>query len=508
MRKDFINNEHLDKTIEYIQNNRYKHELPESKGLKSLVSSEEFNIDRNKGFQPLGGFDVVVGNPPYGTWIDEEHKKWFDDNYKIQDYQKDLYLLFLERYKLLLQDKGLLGVIISNTWLQSIQFNKIRSYLMNEYFWKKVLLLNEKAFEATVDTHCIIFKKDSQKNTNFQVDVRSGNNISLSHVISQEATQIDETTISFGITPDKLELYKKIKNNSKQLKDFCDVYSGITPFELGAGSPPQTKEIMQKKPYVVEGNKPTSEWRSLLRGGQIDKYSLTWNNDYWVLYGKHLAAPRDPAIFEAKDKLMFRQTGDSIIATYINTDFVARKNLHICLPKGEVNALFILALVNSKLMDLYYSILNPEKGEALAEVKKFHVEILPIPNISPEAQTPLITHAQKMLDLTKQLNDLSNKFTKLLSADLVIAKISKKLEKWYNLEADQFFAEVGKQNKNLSLSQKSQWLGHFEVEKQKALALQSQITKTDAEIDKMVYALYGLTDQQIKIIEEINNKSN
>lgn len=108
-----------------------------------------------------------------------------------------------------------------------------------------------------------------------------------------------------------------------------------------------------------------------------------------------------------------------------------------------------------------------------------------------------------MLEKTKELKELSNKFIKLLSVDLGVAKITKKLEKWHNLEGDELFVEVGKQNKTLSLSQKSQWLEHFEGEKQKAVNLQNKISKTDAEIDKMVYALYGLSDEEIKIIEEI-----
>jgi hypothetical protein len=106
-----------------------------------------------------------------------------------------------------------------------------------------------------------------------------------------------------------------------------------------------------------------------------------------------------------------------------------------------------------------------------------------------------------MLDLTAQFNELSSKFTKLLSADLGITKITKKLEKWHLLANEQFFTEIGKQNKNLALSSKSQWLEHFEVEKAKTLFLQNQITQTDSEIDKMVYALYGLSDEEIKIIE-------
>jgi hypothetical protein len=165
--------------------------------------------------------------------------------------------------------------------------------------------------------------------------------------------------------------------------------------------------------------------------------------------------------------------------------------------------LFLLALLNSKFMTYYITEKFKDKhlaGGYLA-INAGNMEQFPL--VYSKNQAPLITQAQKMLDLTAQFNELSNKFIKLLSADLGIVKITKKLEKWHNLEVDEFFVEVAKQNKNLSLSQKSQWLEHFEGEKQKAVDLQNKISKTDAEIDKMVYELYGLSDEEIKIIEEI-----
>ncbi len=126
------------------------------------------------------------------------------------------------------------------------------------------------------------------------------------------------------------------------------------------------------------------------------------------------------------------------------------------------------------------------------------------PLVYTENQQPLISLSQIMLDLNKQFNEVSNKFTKLLSADLAVVKITKKLEKWHNLEASEFFAEVGKQNKTLSLTQKSSWLEHFEAEKPKALAIQSKITQTDTEIDKMVYVLYGLSEEEIAVVEAVD----
>ena len=86
---------------------------------------------------------------------------------------------------------------------------------------------------------------------------------------------------------------------------------------------------------------------------------------------------------------MIRQTGDTIIATIIDNKFVCRDNLHLCLPKIEkIELRYILGLLNSKLMDFVYTYINPEKGEVLAQVKKNHVESLPI--IYDDIRNPML----------------------------------------------------------------------------------------------------------------------
>ena len=174
-------------------------------------------------------------------------------------------------------------------------------------------------------------------------------------------------------------LFRKITANSKHLSEFYAVYNGIKPFEKGKGNPPQTEETMDTQPFVKSGQCPGKKWSPLLRGSLINRYRNLWNNDYWILYGKWLAAPRDEALFTATEKIMVRQTGDSIIATVISETFYARNNLHILLPiQKSYHLHYIVALLNSKLINYCYSVINPEKGEALAEVKAQHVEQLPI----------------------------------------------------------------------------------------------------------------------------------
>jgi len=194
--------------------------------------------------------------------------------------------------------------------------------------------------------------------------------------------------------------------NGVQMKDVATVFNGVKPFEKGKGKPPQTAQVMREKPFVVQGqSKPAgAHWRPLLRGSLIKRYAMLWNEDSWIKYGEWLAAPRDPAIFEAPEKIFVRQTGDTIIATLGKSGFVARNNLHILLPEGATNLAFVLGVLNSKAVDFAYSFINPEKGEALAEVKKRHVEELPLPKLAfdePRRQEPIVELVGKILAAKK-----------------------------------------------------------------------------------------------------------
>lgn len=397
-----------------------------------------------------GGFDVVIGNPPYGYMISNPEQKYFSDTYKHQNYQKDLYLLFLERYEMMLKKYGLLGIIISNTWMQSITFKSIRKYLLNNYDWKKVLLLNKKVFKAVVDTHVVIFCKNYfNPEENLIVEIFDPNKIRILHCFNNKLICRDGNSINVSANPITQDLSSKMLNKFKPLKNYFDVFNGVKPFELGKGKPPQSKITMRDKPFVVNGKRPSGNWTPLLRGSLINRFRNLWSEDYWILYGEWLAAPRDKTIFEQDKKIFIRQTGDKIIGTIVDSSFIARDNLHIVIHRENPDMLFpLLGIINSRLIDFVYSIINPEKGEALAQIKKNHIEILPIINFEENAKQILT-----LADLVK-----------------IILKMYSKME-------------------ILTISQEKQ-------------TLQRQIEATDKQIDKLVYELYGLTEEEIKIVEE------
>jgi hypothetical protein len=287
------------------------------------------------------------------------------------------------------------------------------------------------------------------------------------------------------------------------VKDVLIIKNGVKPYEKGKGKPTQTDITMREKPFTSEIRKDDS-FSPLIGGSYFHKYKLLWNNDYWIQYGEWLAAPREKRIFEADEKLIFRQTSDSIIGTIIPKGFIMRNNTHIILnnENSNYNLKYVLALLNSKLTNYFYWTINPEKGEAMAQVKAFHLGLLPVKDIPLSDQQAFIDLADKMLSLNSELQTKRQRFLKRLSDNFNGIKITGTLARFDELEFKQLLAELAKQKIALSLKQQDEWEEYFNEYKVECCSLVNQINTTDREIDGMVYGLYGLTEEEVGIIEK------
>jgi hypothetical protein len=131
------------------------------------------------------------------------------------------------------------------------------------------------------------------------------------------------------------------------------------------------------------------------------------------------------------------------------------------------------------MSNYFYWTINPEKGEAMAQVKAFHLGLLPIKNITLAEQQPFIALTDQMLSLNTDLQ----------------------------CKRQRFLAELKKQTRGhaplLSLKQQDEWEEYFNAYKSECGNFVSQIEATDKEIDRMVYALYGLTEEEVGIVEGI-----
>ena len=413
--------------------------------------------DERKGFGGImqrGGFECVIGNPPYGAFFGKPEKVYLLNHYKNCPLSLDSYLLFYERcLRDLLKKYGCLGFITPNTWELIFSSAQFRTFVLTNFCINEIVHFTHKIFKsATVDCEIVIVQNAKRQKHKVLVTVQSENK-TVQHEIPQSLwLSPGRDPFNIQLTEREHALLAKINSESVHADDIFLIKNGVKPFEVGKGKPPQTREIAQKKPFVSE-IKQDGTFRPLLRGGLIQRYVNFWNEDYWISYGPWLAAPRNPVIFEAPEKIVCRQTGDRIICTLIDNKFICRNNLHIILPQDcNYNLKYILGILNSSFCDFCYRAINPEKGEALAEIKKQHLGQLPIRTIDFSNPAEKTQH-DKLVSLVENMLELQKK--------------------------------------------------HHEARMEQDKELyERQIKVVDTQIDGLVYDLYGLTEKEIRMVEE------
>ena len=410
-----------------------------------------------KDIMQNGRFDIVIGNPPYvfaRENISEIEKKYYISNYISSQYQINTYLLFIEKFINLLKRQGKYGLIVPNSWLMISSAINLRKYLLENSSISKLINLLGYSFEGVnVETIIIIgIKEKSSRNHKIDVFLNNGKEFIKSHSKEQNE-QLENKSYELNVFSDNISgsILKKIKSDSTIIDEISTIKAGLKAYEAGKGYPKQSPSDVKKRPfdYRVKHDESTYKY---LEGRDVQRYNIAWSGLY-LKYGQHLAAPRTFDIFNGK-KLVIREiTGKypkSIIATYTDEVYLFNmSNIAILENTDTVYSLkYLLGILNSNLM-AYYFIKNTAKS-----VRKLFPKIIiedlrkfPIRLVNHEGQQSIIKKVDKMLSLNKKLHE-----------------------------------------QNLT--------SH---EKQK---IEEEIKRTDSEIDELVYKLYGITEEEKKIIEE------
>jgi len=300
-----------------------------------------------------------------------------------------------------------------------------------------------------------------------------------------------------------IAIVAKIEEKSINLEEIAEITRGVHAYRLGYGNPPQTKKMMQDKIYNSKIQKDSS-YKLELRGYNITRYAIvnSADNEY-ISYGKWLAEPRNPKFFEGERILMRAIAGKTnLYATFTNEDYVIDQTVYIAKITNEnYNPHYVLAILNSKLLHKYLCFVYNDFDELFPHVRVTQFKQLPIPQIPPTEQTPFVEKAKALIELHTQAHAITTKLHKLLVGDFPSVKINTKLEKWHALDWSGFIGELAKQRVAITGTLKEDWLERLEEKQAEIKKLQLTLTRTDNEIDKMVYALYGLSEEEIGVVE-------
>ena len=204
----------------------------------------------------------------------------------------------------------------------------------------------------------------------------------------------------------------------------------------------------------------------------------------------------------SQDRIVISQIGQSPKVGFCEKGILTSNTIYnLFLKDSRFSLKYILAILNSQLIKSYWLSKYNDNKDLFPKIKGYQLKQLPIKEISLENQQPFIEKADQMLSLNKELQEISEKFQRNLQREFSLETLSKKLQNWYELSFADFLKELAKAKLNLTLSQKADWEDYFLQEQKRALDCQSKVHTTDKEIDQMVYELYGLTEEEIEIVE-------
>ncbi|MDD4178645.1 MAG: TaqI-like C-terminal specificity domain-containing protein [Candidatus Margulisbacteria bacterium] len=427
-----------------------------------LDEEEKYRInvfDWNKEFAEImksGGFDTVIGNPPYGANLDSQEKSYLNAVYPfVADFETSQY--FLAKSKETANKYGLISFIVPNTLLLNMFAKEFRSFILKYFSLKEIVNLSDvNVFEgATIRTIIPFMQKSREPNSVVRfVILKDNNNAEVINSVDQEALlENDSKWVEALSTPRMNTLQGKISKVSIPLDDILEVSQGLIPYDKYRG---HDEETIKNRIWNADYKKDKT-YKKELSGGDVKRYSVDWNGRKWISYGEWLAAPRKPKYFK-EPRLLFREITDPkyglLNVAYTDEEYYNNPSIINCiLRKNKYSLFYILGIANSKLIAFWHFSFSPKANKGVfPKILVNDVRNLPIRKIKFSDSKDKLYHD----DIAKMAEDMLG-----LNKQLVNVKLSHEKE-----------------------------------------SLQRQIDATDERINQLVYKLYGLTREEIGVVEE------
>ncbi|MFA6306625.1 MAG: TaqI-like C-terminal specificity domain-containing protein [Patescibacteria group bacterium] len=405
-----------------------------------------------KKFEPVfkqGGFDVIIGNPPWGAEIIKEEKDYYKEYFIAGSGIVDTFALFIEKSFNLLKEDGFLGLILPDIILLK-NYPLIRKIILDNFIITNIYYTGMAFAGVNLDSVVMILRKEKVKikrDSNLMNVIVNSENKKIKQIIFLENK---DNKFNLYFDDNILKLKQKLDDVSANLGKNFEIHEGIHSGNV------------RKKLFIDSSSSELCK-KLLFKGNEINRYSKKWAGKY-VIYDKKII-DRDKKEYAnlgreeyfVNKKILVRRTGDRIIASIDEENFYASNNFFVLYKnlENQISLKYVLAILNSLLGTWYFLAIQPRKGKLFAEIKINHLKEIPIYKIDFKKKNEKAKHDE----LVKLVDKMLEKNKELQKLDPIMD------DKEYN-------------------------------------GVKEEIEKTDKEIDKKVYELYGLTGEEINIIKK------
>lgn len=410
---------------------RLRKELDEMDESRILKEAFEWRYEFPEALDTNGnfiGFDIVIGNPPYGVQMNAEYRQRCEKCWKhVPDYE--IYYYFIELAHAILKKDGIAAYIIPNTWLFNVNAFGFRKEFLRQWDFEEILDCS--AFpifdKATVRNSVITMRKHAEGSDCHMVGYRNTRGIveeakeedgknpfkiltkrPLLHINTSELENdfAQNWALAFKLTEIEKNIVVHIESNTSKISDFFDVSQGFIPYRfkdlkksLGAE---EAKRIMEGRLWHSD-HKVDDSYIQEIKGENISKYGYKATGEF-VKYGKHVGTYVDMKFFSSP-RLLVREILNPLIACYIEDTYVNDPQIIdiICKTNTEKEALkYLWAILNSKLA-YFFVIRNSPKATKgvfpkilISDIKNF-----PLPALETQEKKDLANALEeKVVELT------------------------------------------------------------------------------------------------------------
>jgi type I restriction-modification system DNA methylase subunit len=410
-----------------------------------------------------GGFDAVIGNPPYvvltaGT-IPANSLDYLN-SYEVAQYKTDLFHLFIEKGIQLLKKNALLGYITPTTWF-TLQFTtKLRQYVLSHSSIDELVIFGHHVFSGADVNTGLIFLSKKRFDKNHNIAVKSfpekflvNDLFSQKSNFSKQQQWADDNEFKFEYrqTGKSGELTKRISafptlESQARASIGCQAYN----------SSKHTQEQITNRVFHSD-KKISDEYLPELAGSDVGRYTLNRKKGQWIKYGSWLHDYR-PMDWLMGPRIIVREIAGKpphqICAAYTEETYCNYKTTLVIAPSvnTEFSMKYLTGILNSRLLSFLYPLVSSKivtgtfPRLTVRDIKK-----LPIPKYQSSNSHEVYNHDKLVALVEKML---------ALHQQLATAKTP-----------------------------------------QDTTLLQRQIDVTDRQIDQLVYALYGLSEEEIALVE-------